>query len=84
MTWDTNLSNDAQNYADRLASEDDGLEHDNQKTQGENLVHCSGSWTNPLTESTELWYAEEEDWTGNDVAQIQESEGVGHYTQVIA
>jgi hypothetical protein len=85
LTWDTNLSNDAQNYANRLASADDGLDPDSQKTQGENLAYCSGSWTNPLTESTELWYAEKEDWTGDDdVAQIlQDKEVVGHYTQVI-
>jgi hypothetical protein len=75
LTWDTNLSNNAQNYANQLASQDSGLDHDNQKTQGENLAYCSGSWTNPLTESTELWYAEKEDWTGDDdVAQIQESD----------
>jgi len=85
LTWDTNLSRNAQNYANQLASADDGLDPDNQKTQGENLAYCSGSWTNPLTESAELWYAEKEDWTGDDdVARIRDKEeGVGHYTQVL-
>jgi hypothetical protein len=84
LTWDTNLSNDAQRYANQLASQDSGLDPDNQKTQGENLAYCSGSWTNPLTESAELWYAEKEDWTGDDdVAQIQDKPVVGHYTQVL-
>jgi hypothetical protein len=84
LTWDTNLSNNAQNYANQLASQDSGLDPDSQKTQGENLAYCSGSWTNPLTESTELWYAEKEDWTGDDdVAHIQDKEVVGHYTQVM-
>jgi hypothetical protein len=81
LIWDTNLSNDAQNYANQLASQDSGLEHDTQKTQGENLAQCSGSWNSPFTKASKLWYAEKKDWTG-DVAQIQENEAVGHYTQV--
>jgi hypothetical protein len=82
LTWNTNLSNDAQNYANQLAGQDQVLQHDNQQSQEENLAQCSGPWSNPFTEASKFWYAEKKDWSGG-VVQIQGSEAVGHYTQVL-
>jgi len=84
LAWDSNLANDAQQDANLLASTDSGLQHSqqlHQKGQGENLASCMGHWSNPYTESSKMWYAEKKDWKGG-VVQAQNTQVVGHYTQV--
>jgi hypothetical protein len=84
LTWDSNLANDAQQYANQLASTDTGMHHSNQlrqQKQGENLASCPGHWPNAYTESSKLWYAEKKDWKGG-VFQAENTQAVGHYTQV--
>lgn len=81
LTWDQNLSNDAKQYAHRLASNDSGLQHSQRNDQGENLACCTGSWPNPFTESSKGWFAEKKDWYGG-VVRVNEPRMVGHYTQV--
>jgi hypothetical protein len=84
LTWDSNLANDAQQYANQLASTDSGMHHSThlrQQKQGENLASCPGHWPNAYTESSKLWYAEKKDWKGG-VFQAENTQAVGHYTQV--
>jgi len=60
------------------------MQHSNQlrqQGQGENLASCPGAWPNPYRESSKLWYAEKKDWKGG-VFQAQNTQAVGHYTQV--
>jgi hypothetical protein len=84
LNWDSNLANDAQQYANQLASTDSGMHHSTQlrqQKQGENLASCPGNWPNAYTESSKLWYAEKKDWKGG-VFQAENTQAVGHYTQV--
>jgi hypothetical protein len=84
LAWNDNLAAWALQYANELASLDRGMNHCKQLRdikQGENLSICSGPWTNPLLESSKLWYAEKKDWPGG-VIQAQGVEKWGHYTQV--
>ena len=84
LEWDSKLATDAQTYANQLASTDSGMQHSNQlrqQGQGENLACCPGRWPNAYTESSKLWYAEKKDWNGG-VFQAQNTQAVGHYTQV--
>jgi len=84
LTWDSKLATDAQTYANQLASTDSGMQHSNQlsqQRQGENLASCPGPWPNAYRESSRLWYAEKKDWKGG-VFQAQDTQAVGHYTQV--
>ena len=84
LNWDSKLANDAQQYANQLASTDSGMQHSTQlrqQKQGENLASCPGHWPNAYTESSKLWYAEKKDWKGG-VFQAENTQAVGHYTQV--
>ena len=84
LTGDSKLAKDAQQYANQLASTDSGMHHSNQlsqQRQGENLASCPGPWPNPYRESSKLWYAEKKNWKGG-VFQAQDTQAVGHYTQV--
>lgn len=42
---------------------------------------CAGTWNNPFTESTKLWYAEKKDWQGGVIKQ-EGFAAIDHYTQV--
>jgi hypothetical protein len=60
------------------------MQHSNQlrqQEQGENLACCPSRWPNAYTQSSKLWYAEKKDWKGG-VFQAQNTQAVGHYTQV--
>jgi pathogenesis-related protein 1 len=70
LTWDSNVANDAQQYANQLASTDSGLQHSQQlgqQGQGENLASLTGHWPSPHIESSKIWYAEKKEWNGGVV-----------------
>ena len=72
LELDHDLCKDAQSYADKLASADNGLQHDNVQGQGENLAWNSGGRQPTAREVVHRWYRERQDG----------SACMGHYTQV--
>lgn len=84
LTWDNNLGNDAQNWANHLASIDD-LEHSSNESrpnEGENISSYSGTFaTSDLNVGATQWANEVSKYNGEKIGE-GDFEQWGHYTQV--
>jgi uncharacterized protein YkwD len=84
LTWDDTLANNAQEWANHLASIDD-LEHsgpEQRPNQGENLSSYSGTFaTADLNAAAVQWAGEIKSYHGEKIGEGN-FEDWGHYTQV--
>ncbi|KXJ08635.1 ectin [Exaiptasia diaphana] len=82
LIWDTELANDAQNYANKLAAEH-AFRHDQKeltvKNEGENLASSMGAKLD-CAGATKLWYDEVKDY---DFSHPGFNHKTGHFTQVV-
>lgn len=80
LTWNTNLQADAQKWADNLASSGQGLQHDPNAGEGENLFWASPPGATMLTSATQDWLGEKTQYLADHGGGF--TEATGHYTQV--
>ncbi|KAL5387180.1 hypothetical protein DPSP01_003791 [Paraphaeosphaeria sporulosa] len=77
LTWDGNLANDAQGYAQVLADTQD-FKHSGVQGQGENLFMSSGDAS--LADAVRAWLGEEANYHGEKIGE-GDFAAWGHYTQ---
>lgn len=75
LVWNASIAEEAQAYADYLASENCLFEHSNNEKYGENIFMGNGIAFTPLDASKD-WYSEKEDYTYNNTTY-------DHYTQMV-
>ena len=88
LIWSKELERDAKNYAEILASKDNGLVHSKSKNkQGENLYSWNGSSSLfsgiPLSDASYSWYSEIKDYKYGPLKEDSNFYKIGHYTQMI-
>ena len=79
LSWDANLANDAQQWAQHLA-DTDTFEHSGMGNEGENLFEAFPSAT--FTTATQAWCNEISSYNGQNIPDGNFG-SYGHYTQVV-
>jgi hypothetical protein len=91
LTWSIELANDAQNYAEVLASRNGRLIHSNYRDdQGENLYKAwvvGGALESPSSfpgrDASKSWYDEIKFYRYTKIRRFRLGPAIGHYTQMI-
>lgn len=81
LQWDNGLANDAQNYANHLASIGKMEHSQNRNGQGENLYASTG--TPSFADASKSWTDERPQYNGGKIGEISNFSAVGHYTQCV-
>lgn len=81
LIWDESIASYAQEWAYKLAKEDDRIYHRDSDDYGENIAFYSGSGFDPAY-GVAIWNEEKEEYRYSAIGQSGSKESM-HYTQVI-